>query len=64
MFIERELSEDEQFTKEEDTAFMNNAINRVAPVLRLYSSAMEKLVAELISTKNLDGARLREALGL
>jgi len=61
-FIGREVTEDNDFTKEEKEEFMNYAINRVAPIFDLYFLKMKLVVSELLVARNIEGARVRELL--
>jgi len=61
-FIGRTVTEDNDFTKEEKEKFMNYAITRVAPIFDMYFSEMKLVVSELLITREVDGARVRELL--
>jgi hypothetical protein len=61
-FIGRAITEDNQFTKEENEAFMWYAIERVAPIFAHYLPAMQELVRELCKTRKVDGRRVKELL--
>jgi hypothetical protein len=61
-FIGRAVTEDNDFTKEEKEKFMNYAITRVAPIFDMYFSEMKLVVSELLTTRKIDGARVRELL--
>ena len=61
-FIGREVTEDNDFTKEEKEDFMNYAINRVAPIFDLYFPKMELVVRELLLSRKIEGGRVREIL--
>jgi hypothetical protein len=62
MFCGRTLSESEEFTREEDEAFMNHATSLVAQILIRYFSKMKQVVDELLLARKLDGKRIREVL--
>lgn len=62
-FIGRTVTEDNDFTKEENEAFMNYAIERVVPIIHKYSEKMKIVVSELLVAKNIKGSRVREILG-
>ena len=61
-FIGREVTEDNDFTREEKEAFMNYAIRHVAPILDIYFSKMRLVVSELLAVRGIEGARVRELL--
>jgi hypothetical protein len=61
-FIGRTITEDNQFTKEEDEAFMLYAIERVDPIFDHYFPAMQELVRELCETKKVDGSLVKKLL--
>lgn len=63
-FWERKLGEEEAFTRAEDQAFMQHAIEVVAPILNLYYSRMQELVHELVEMRRVDGRRVKELLQL
>jgi len=60
MFCGRTLSDNEEFTKEDDEAFMNHAVSEVAPIFNWYFQNMRQVVGELVVAKKLDGKRIRE----
>jgi urease gamma subunit len=61
-FIGRTVIEDDDFTQEEKERFMNYAIARVAPILKMYFPEMKLVVSELLTARKIDGARVRELL--
>lgn len=61
-FIGREVTEDNDFTREEKVEFMNYAINRVVPIFDHYFSKMELVVSELLVARKIEGPRVREIL--
>lgn len=63
-FWERKLGRDETFTKEEDEALMNYAIEFVAPIVDQYFSGMQELVRELYDARRVEGRRVKELLRL
>lgn len=63
-FIGRTVTEDNDFTKEENEAFMNYAIEHVVPIFHLYSEKMKIVVSELLVAKKIDGMRVKEILGI
>ena len=52
-----------EFTKDEDTEFMNHAIKSVVPIFDKYLPGMRQLVRELLATRRVEGRRVRELLG-
>ena len=61
-FAKRAVTEDNDFTKEENEEFMNYAIERVAPIVDLYFARMQLVVNELLTARRIDGMRVRELL--
>lgn len=61
-FIGRMVTEDNDFTKEENEEFMNYAIKRVAPIFDLYFAEMQIVVSELLSKRKINGLRVKELL--
>ncbi len=61
-FARRAVTEDNDFTKEEDEEFMLHAIQFVAPILKLYFPRMQSVVSELLAERKIDGARVKELL--
>lgn len=61
-FVGRTVTEDNDFTKEEQEEFMNYAIRHVVPILDMYFSEMKFVVSELLAARKIDGARVRELL--
>lgn len=63
-FAGRTVTEDRDFTKEEDEEFMHHAIRFVSPILELYFPRMQNVVSELLAARKIDGARVKELLRL
>ncbi|NVJ47794.1 MAG: M50 family metallopeptidase [Cytophagia bacterium] len=63
-FIGRVVTEDNDFSKEEKEAFMNYAIEYVAPILKTYYEKMRMVVKELLVARTINGTRVRELLGI
>lgn len=63
-FAGRTVTEDNDFTKEEDEEFMHHATQIVAPIFNLYFSMMQRVVSELLATRQIVGARVKELLQL
>jgi hypothetical protein len=61
-FARRTVTEDNDFTKEENEEFMRYAIEHVAPIFDLYFAKMQIVVSELLGARKIDGARVREIL--
>lgn len=61
-FIGREVTEDNDFTRQEKEEFLAYAIQRVSPILDLYFSNMKLVVSELLSKRSIEGKRVRELL--
>ncbi|MDH4187947.1 MAG: hypothetical protein OEV08_13215 [Nitrospira sp.] len=61
-FAGRTVTEDNDFTKEEDEEFMHHATQIVAPIFDLYFSMMQRVVSELLATRQIVGARVKELL--
>lgn len=61
-FCGRTVTEDNDFTKEENEAFMLYAIQRVAPIFDLYFERMQLVVDELLSARTIHGTRVRYLL--
>jgi hypothetical protein len=61
-FARRTVTEDNDFTKEENEEFMRYAIERVAPIIGLYFERMKPVVKELLALRSIDGARAKELL--
>jgi hypothetical protein len=61
-FARRTVTEDNDFTKEEDEEFVRHATQVVAPILEPYFSRMQNVVNELVAARKLDGARVKELL--
>lgn len=63
-FAGRVVTEENDFTKEEDEEFMNHATQVVAPIVDLYFSKMQNVVSELLLARKINGARVKELLSL
>lgn len=63
-FAGRTVTQDNDFTKEEDEEFTHHAIQFVAPILELYFSRMQNVVSELLAARKINGARVKELLQL
>jgi hypothetical protein len=63
-FARRTVTEDSDFTKEEDEEFMRHATQNVAPIFNLYFSRMQNVVSELLAARQISGARVKELLQL
>lgn len=63
-FARRRVTEDNDFTREEDEAFMHHATHVVAPIVHFYFSKMQNVVSELLAARQIDGARVKEILEL
>jgi hypothetical protein len=61
-FAGRTVTEENDFTKEEDEEFMRHATQFVAPIINLYFSRMQNVVSELLAARQIDGARVKELL--
>lgn len=61
-FAGRTVTEDNDFTKEEDEEFMRYATECVAPIFDLYFAKMQIVVSELLAERKIDGARVKELL--
>ena len=61
-FSGRTVTEDNDFTKEENEEFMRYATERVAPIFDLYFAKMQIVVSELLAARKIDGARVKELL--
>jgi len=61
-FSGRTVTEDNDFTKDEDEEFMRYATERVAPIFDLYFAKMQIIVSELLAARKIDGARVKELL--
>jgi hypothetical protein len=61
-FAGRTVTEDNDFTKEEDEEFMHYAIERVCPIFDLYFAKMQLVVRELLAERKIDGTRVKEIL--
>ena len=63
-YWDRRIGRDEAFSQEEDEAFMNHAIETVAPIFSQYFSGMQVLVQELCNARRVEGRRVKELLKL
>lgn len=63
-FAQRTVTEDNDFTKEENEEFMLYAIEHVAPIFDLHFARMQNVVSELLAVRKIDGARVKELLRL
>lgn len=61
-FAGRTVTEDDDFTREENEEFMRHATQVVAPIFSLYFSRMQDVVNELLGVRQIDGARVKELL--
>lgn len=61
-FARRTVTEDNDFSKEENEEFMRYAIEHVAPIFDLYFARMQIVVSELLAGRKIDGARVKELL--
>lgn len=61
-FARRAVTQDNEFTREEDEEFMLHATQFVAPILKLYFPRMQSVVSELLAARKIDGARVKELL--
>ncbi|WP_074574309.1 hypothetical protein [Polaromonas sp. JS666] len=63
-FAGRTVTEDNDFTKQEDEEFMHHAIQIAAPIVEQHFSRMKNVVSELLAARKIDGARVKELLQL
>lgn len=63
-FAGRTVTEDNDFTKNEDEEFMLHATQFVVPILNLYFSRMQNVVSELLAARRIDGERVKKLLQL
>lgn len=63
-FAGRTVTEDNDFTKEENEEFVRHATQAVAPIFELYFSRMQNVVSELLAARKIDGARVKDLLRL
>lgn len=61
-FVRRTVTQDNDFTKEEDEEFMHYAIEHVAPIFDLYFARMHIVVRELLDDRKIRGERVKELL--
>lgn len=61
-FVRRTVTENNDFTKEENEEFMRYAIEHAAPIIDLYFARMQIVVSELLAARRIDGARVKELL--
>jgi hypothetical protein len=62
MYGGRNVGADDEFTEEEDQAFMAHATGDVAPRFAGYLPRMQRVVRELLLHRKLDGKRVKELL--
>ena len=63
-FAGRIVTEENDFTREENEEFMNYATQVVAPIFKLHFSRMQDVVDELLTERKIDGVRVKELLQL
>lgn len=63
-FAGRTVTEDNDFTREEDEEFMRHATQVVAPIFNQYFLRMQIVVNELLAARKIDGARVKALLQL
>lgn len=63
-FVERTVTEDNDFTREEDEELTRHATQVVAPIFKLYFPRMQHVVSELLAARKIDGTRAKELLQL
>jgi hypothetical protein len=63
-FAGRTVTEDNDFTKEENEEFMRHATQFVAPIFKLYFSGMQEIVRELCDARRVEGRRVKQLLRL
>jgi len=63
-FAGRVVTQDNDFTKDEDEEFMGHAIQVVALILNQYFSKMQNVVSELLVVRKIEGVRVKELLQL
>lgn len=61
-FAGRIVTEDNDFTREENMAFMRHATEVVAPIIKPRFSRMRDVVEELLARRKIHGARVKEIL--
>ena len=61
-FAGRTVTEDNDFTLEENEEFVLHATQFVAPIFELYFSRMQYVVSELLAARKIDGTRVKELL--
>lgn len=61
-FAGRIVTQDNDFTVEEDKEFMHHAIQVVVPILKLHFARMQDVVNELLAARQIDGVRVKELL--
>ena len=60
--VGRIVTEDNDFTREENEEFVRYATERVAPIFDQYFAGMRIVVNELLSARKMSGARVRAIL--
>jgi hypothetical protein len=61
-FARRVVTQDNDFSQEEDEEFMRYAIAHVAPIINQHFERMKLLVEELLAVRRIEVARIREIL--
>jgi hypothetical protein len=61
-FAGRTVTQNDDFTREENEEFMHHATQFIAPIFNQYHSRMQSVVSELLATRKIDGARVKELL--
>ena len=61
-FAGRIVTEDNDFTREENEEFMNYATQVVAPIFKQYFPRMQIVVDELLANRKIDGSRVKQLL--
>lgn len=61
-FARRVVTQDNDFSKEENEEFMRYAIEHVAPIINQHFERMSLLVKELLGVRRIEGARIRALL--
>ena len=63
-FARRTVTEDHDFTKQEDEEFMRHAIQFVVPILKRHFPGMQGVVRELLVARKIEGDRVKNLLRL
>ena len=61
-FARRVVTQENDFSQEEDEEFMRYAIAHVAPIINQHFGRMKSLVEELLAVRRIEVARIREIL--